>query len=142
MPFDAKAVLHCLRHIYGLSNTAAPTLGALRYECGFYDTESQMNRATNRLADDIASTGFDRPMKLEQYNSNKRAIRTHLCAKHDAHAILVKPGSFSPEVSLRAARLRMSELSANPEVGCRLIRGYRLVSLGDSAGPTKRQGSS
>jgi len=92
----------------------------------------QMDRATNRLADDIASTSSDRPMKLEQYNSNKRAIRTHLCAKHDAHAILVKPGAFSPEVSLRAARLRMSELSADPEAGCRLIRGYRLVSLGDT----------
>lgn len=73
----------------------------------------------------------DKPMSVRVYNNNKHRIRRHLCADGDPKAVLLTPGKFHIDASMRAVRDRLDELNRDGKVGYSIQRGYKLVQISD-----------
>lgn len=81
------------------------------------------------LAKQTTST-TDHLTTLDEYNSNKVAIRRLLCRKNDPTTAYLAPGEHSPDLAPRFLRDRLAELRASGVTGFKMVRGFKLVTIG------------
>ena len=87
-----------------------------------------------KLLDAEAQTLKDSHLSVAVYNMNKRAIRKHLCNTTDPKAAIVRSGNCNVDhFAARATRDRLAALHAEGKTHCKVVRGYRLVSLSDGS---------
>ena len=87
-----------------------------------------------KLLDADAQTLKDSHLSVSVYNMNKRAIRKHLCNTSDPKAAIVRSGECNVDhFATRATRGRLAALHAEGKTECKVVRGYRLVSLSDGS---------